>query len=154
LSKHTREELIAQLADGIRAMQIESDLFDEAVCARLGVNRTDHRLLDVLEREGPMTAGRLAEINDLSPAATTVAIDRLERAGYARRRRDPDDRRRVVVEITPTARRRAETIYAPLAAASAHAFARYPVRDLEAVARFLTDATAITAEQRGRLAQP
>jgi len=35
---------------------------------------------------------------------TTTLVDRLERAGYARRVRDTADRRRVVVELTPKLR--------------------------------------------------
>jgi DNA-binding MarR family transcriptional regulator len=43
----------------------------------------------------------------------TAVIDRLERAGYARRVGDPKDRRRVLVELTPLARERAEVIWGP-----------------------------------------
>jgi DNA-binding MarR family transcriptional regulator len=48
-----------------------------------------------------MTAGRLAELSGLTTAAVTSVLDRLERAGYARRVRDQEDRRQVIVEVTP-----------------------------------------------------
>ena len=41
-------------------------------------------------------------------------IDRLERAGYARRVPDPDDRRRVIVEPTEKAYKIAEELMGPL----------------------------------------
>jgi DNA-binding MarR family transcriptional regulator len=49
---------------------------------------------------GGMSAGELARAGHLSPAAVTAALDRLERAGYVRRVRDHEDRRRVLVEVT------------------------------------------------------
>jgi DNA-binding MarR family transcriptional regulator len=45
----------------------------------------------------------LAELTGLSSGAMTAALDRLERAGYARRVRDASDRRRVLVELTDKA---------------------------------------------------
>jgi DNA-binding MarR family transcriptional regulator len=50
-----------------------------------------------------MTAGELAAEARLTSGAITAAIDRMERAGYARRVADPEDRRRVLVEPTEKA---------------------------------------------------
>jgi DNA-binding MarR family transcriptional regulator len=50
---------------------------------------------------GPMTAGQLAEITGLTTGAITGVIDRLERAGYVQRERDPEDRRKVIVCLVP-----------------------------------------------------
>jgi DNA-binding MarR family transcriptional regulator len=104
LSRQSRQELIGELFDQIRASQNVSDAFDDAVCRKLGINRTDHRCVDVLERMGPLTAGELAERLHLSTGAVTTVIDRLERKGLAHRARDAADRRRVVVELTEGAR--------------------------------------------------
>src|SRR5512132_671107 len=100
----SREKLISQLIDAIRASQRATDLVDETAANYLGINRTDARALDVIEQYGPITAGRLAEELRLSTGAVTTLVDRLERAGYARRLRDPGDRRRVLVEAAPELR--------------------------------------------------
>jgi DNA-binding MarR family transcriptional regulator len=50
-----------------------------------------------------MSAGDLAEASRLTTGAITAVIDRLERAGLARRVPDPADRRRVLVEATEKA---------------------------------------------------
>jgi DNA-binding MarR family transcriptional regulator len=42
----------------------------------------------------------------------TAVIDRLEHAGYARRVRDDEDRRRVKVEVTPKLEQKAGSITA------------------------------------------
>lgn len=44
----------------------------------------------------------LAELLDVKPSAITVMIDRLEKAGYIKRFQDADDRRLVLVEMTPS----------------------------------------------------
>ena len=50
-------------------------------------------------RHGPQTAGRLAELAGLSAASTSRLIERLERRGLVRRRRDSEDRRVVEVHL-------------------------------------------------------
>jgi DNA-binding MarR family transcriptional regulator len=113
MSRQKKDELIDQVTLEIRASQIAVDQMDDAACRALGVNRTDGRCLDVIDREGPVAAGRLAEASGLTTAAVTAVIDRLEKAGYARRIGDPHDRRRVLVELTPRLRERAEAIWGP-----------------------------------------
>jgi len=84
---------------------------DQAVAEAIGLNRTDMRCLDVIQREGPVPAGRLADETGLTTGAITTVLDRLERAGFARRTRDPADRRRVLVELAPEARSGAGDYY-------------------------------------------
>jgi DNA-binding MarR family transcriptional regulator len=69
----------------IAEFQSASDLVDDAAAERLGINGTDLRCLGLLFTRGSTGAGRLARASGLRPAATTTALDRLERAGYARR---------------------------------------------------------------------
>jgi DNA-binding MarR family transcriptional regulator len=78
-------KIFDELLDEVRRSQNATDRFDQAVADALGLNRTDMRCLDVLHREGAVTAGRLAEMTGLTTGAMTVALDRLERSGYARR---------------------------------------------------------------------
>jgi DNA-binding MarR family transcriptional regulator len=98
-----REQLYAELGDEVRASQRATDVVDELMCQLLGINRTDARCLDILDQHGSMSAGDLAEASRLTTGAITAVIDRLERAGLARRVPDPKDRRRVLVEPTPEA---------------------------------------------------
>ena len=98
-----RQRLLHELGGEVRANQRATDVIDELFCQLVGINRTDARCLDILEQEGSMSAGRLARESRLTTGAITAVIDRLERAGYARRVPDPADRRRVLVEATPEA---------------------------------------------------
>jgi DNA-binding MarR family transcriptional regulator len=105
IEQMTRErlQLLEELAAAVRAGQRATDVVDDVVCQLLGINRSDARCLDILEERGRMSAGDLAEASRLTTGAITAVIDRLERAGYARRVPDPSDRRRVLVELTPAA---------------------------------------------------
>lgn len=76
-------------------------MFHTKVAGQMGLSATDEKCLDLAMRaDGPITAGRIAELSGLSTGAVTGVIDRLERAGFVRRVRDPHDRRKVLVELT------------------------------------------------------
>src|SRR5437763_14609895 len=98
-----REQLYAELGNEVRASQRATDIVDDLICQLLGINRTDSRCLDIRDQSGSMSAGDLAEASRLTTGAITAVIDRLERAGLARRVPDQADRRRVLVELTPKA---------------------------------------------------
>jgi len=50
-----------------------------------------------------MTAGQLADLTGLTTGAITGMLNRLEKSGYVRRERDPEDGRRVIVQLAPGA---------------------------------------------------
>lgn len=56
------------------------------------------------------------ELTGLTTGAITGVIDRLEKAGYVRRKNDPEDRRRTIVEsvLNKKLERRLEMIFVPL----------------------------------------
>jgi DNA-binding MarR family transcriptional regulator len=69
-----------------------------AIAERLGLSMADHKVLDLVCTAGPITAGQLAELTTLTTGAVTGLVDRLEHAGVVRRERDPQDRRRVIIQ--------------------------------------------------------
>ena len=58
-------------------------------------------VLTVLEAEGPLAMGRLAEALDVSVASATGIVDRMEQRGLVERQPQTTDRR--VIEVHPTA---------------------------------------------------
>ncbi len=84
-----------------RRLSTATIMFHQAVADSLGLNLTDHKCVDLLLLNGPLTAGELAQKTALTTGAITVAVDRLERAGFVKREDDPNDRRRVVVQVIP-----------------------------------------------------
>jgi len=151
LSKYSRDELIREFVAAIRASQTATDMFDHAVAEYVGLDRTAYRCLDILDHEGPMTAGRLAQRARLSPGAMTALLDRLEERGFARRTRDTEDRRRVLVEVTPELRRRAAQLYGT-PEEGADALAGYSDEQLEFLIDFHRRNAAYQEERMRRLA--
>jgi DNA-binding MarR family transcriptional regulator len=93
-----REELLKQLDEEMRQMSTWTVLFHSAIAEQVDLNVTDQKCLDILNQHGPLAAGQLADITGLTTGAITGVIDRLEKAGYVHRERDPNDRRRVIVQ--------------------------------------------------------
>jgi DNA-binding MarR family transcriptional regulator len=151
-----KRRLFDQLIDEIRRSQAATDRYDQAVADAAGINRTDMRCLDVLTREGRVTAGRLAEETGLTAGAMTTALDRLERRGFVRRVRDDADRRRVLVEVLPEAFEGAEDLYAEQIALGERMYRRYTREQLELLLEFtregreLNERLAAALEQRTR----
>jgi DNA-binding MarR family transcriptional regulator len=80
----------------------------EATLAQYGLTHPDFQVLGTLRlwrSDHRSSPGELAADMELSSGAMTSRLDRLEEAGYIRRLRDPDDRRGVVVELTPEGER-------------------------------------------------
>jgi DNA-binding MarR family transcriptional regulator len=144
----SRQALTNDLFEEWRLLGAANDVADQASADYLGINRTDARCLDIIERVGGVTAGRLARESGLSTGAVTTVLDRLERAGLARRASDPADRRRVLVEMTPAARAANEELYRPLVEAATEQLRRYSeeelalLREYHRASRELTEAHA------------
>lgn len=134
----SREALRAVLDQQIRAVSALSVMLSQTVAERAGLNPTDMEALDLLFMNGPITAGRLAELTGLTTGAITGIVDRLERAGHVRRETDPADRRRVIIQPLPEkAAREFAPLYAPLAAAMAALYDRYSDAELGLIVDFL-----------------
>ncbi|MFI9414906.1 MarR family winged helix-turn-helix transcriptional regulator [Nocardia gamkensis] len=148
----SKETLIGDIGTQLRLLQQSFDVFDEAVAAHLGMNRTDLRCLDVVLGRGPLPAGELSAAVRLSPAATTAVIDRLERAGFVTRGQDPVNRRRVLVTATAAAHDVAERIFEPVGRAGARALGRYDPDQLSLILDFLHTALDVHRAQTDRIA--
>lgn len=93
-----RAALIAAAGDVMREFTARAVLFQDTVARSAGLAPTDLQGAHLLLLYGPMTPGELASLLGITAGgAVTGVVDRLERAGLARRSREPTDRRRVVV---------------------------------------------------------
>jgi DNA-binding MarR family transcriptional regulator len=138
MSRETdRAALLSQLLEEVRAGQRATDMVDDAACRLMGINRTDGRCLDILEQRGRISAGELAHEARLTSGAVTAVVDRLERAGYARRVADTSDRRRVLVEPTQKAIDAAEELMGALGEPGYEKVALYSAEELELLVDFL-----------------
>ena len=106
-----------ELMRGLNRISRESSglgvLFGEEVARRMGINHTDLECIDVIGQRERVTAGEVAEASGLTTGAVTGVIDRLEKAGYVKRERDPNDRRKVYVRLLPKALSEGGKYYGP-----------------------------------------
>lgn len=145
-----RQKLVAQLGNAMQEYQRSTQAFDDAVGRSLGLNPTDLRCLDWLV-DGPKTAGELSVATGLRPAATTTLIDRLTQKGYVRRVPSPDDRRRVLVEMTEEGRGRTWEYYGPLVEEGQSKLTSFDDNELIRMRDFLVTIRELTDEHRERL---
>ena len=117
---------------------------------RLGVTLTDLTCLSILERTGAVTAGRLAELTGLTSGAITGLINRLEKNGWARRVRDPKDRRSVFIETMPREAVFDEVVSSSRAALEA-LISSYTSEQLGAIQDFLHRGAAMFREETVKL---
>lgn len=68
---------------------------------RSGVSMTHLHVMWLLEHHGAMPMNRVAELLDVSFSNATGIVDRMAERGLVERVRVPDDRRLVLVRITP-----------------------------------------------------
>ncbi|MGW2668878.1 MarR family winged helix-turn-helix transcriptional regulator [Streptomyces sp. NPDC001272] len=147
-----------ELVHLLRAVAIEFGLRQAEFATANGMHPTDVRalvcLLDAARAGEPATAGLLGARLGLNSAGTTAVIDRLERLGHTTRSRDPHDRRRVLLTVTPQAVRLGRTFFGPALATLAEATAALTAAEQQAVHHFLTTARAAFADPAGDSGQP
>lgn len=130
-------------------------LFHEAVASRLGLTATEWRCLALLGQHGPSTAGRLAALSGFTTGAITGIVDRLERAGYARRKYNPDDRRSVIICPMKSAAlgKKVGPIFASLGAAMYKIAGGYTPKELALITRYLLETIQVLRAETAKVSR-
>ncbi len=103
--------------------------------------------LGTLERltAAPSSPGELAKIFEVSTAAATGIVDRLEQRGHVERQPHPTDRRRTDVHLTASGRQELDEQLQPSVDALIELDARLSPQEREVIDRFLREAIAAFA---------
>lgn len=147
----SKEALLSRLEREIRQVSAQSVLFSQAVAERVGVNSSDLECLDFIILRGTVTAGELAAATGLTTGAITGVIDRLENAGFARRERDAEDRRRVLVRALPEVELRIAPLYQSLQRSMMALWSRYSEQELALIVDFLARSYPVMCDENARL---
>lgn len=148
-----RSELLEALEKGFREAGATGIMLHQAVADRLGLYLTDHKCMGMLCEIGPLSAGELAELTGLTTGAITGVINRLERAGYAKRVPNPQDRRNINVEARNVAKFKArmEDLLGPLREKMRAVLSRYSGEELTLILEFMKASVAISRAETERL---
>ncbi len=137
----TKPQLEKSLCDALAgAFAVSVVEFNSAVAARVGLHETDLKLVATLAAAGgSLNPKELGARNHMSTAATTLAVNRLERSGLARRLPDASDGRKVVVQLVKEPKFEAAlgTSMGSLASSMMKVTSGFTVPELTAVLRFL-----------------
>ena len=150
MSTDDKAALIDALGVTVMRWQDATQKFDELVGQLYGLSASERLCLSFLWPE-PQTASAIAREIALTPAAVTSLIDRLEKRGFVRRKPDPTDRRKVMVEAAEAARQLTADVYLPLGAAGAKMLEKYTVAELALVERVLGESIAIQNQAAAEL---
>jgi DNA-binding MarR family transcriptional regulator len=142
-----------QIVHLMRAVTLELNLLGADFAAANDLHITDLRaiieLLDA-ERDGiTATPTWLGDRLRLNSASVTALIDRLERMGHVHRERDAIDRRRVLIAVTPSAKRLGLAFFGPLFGRIIQAMSAFDTAEVQTIRLFLTSmADEITAHRQ------
>ena len=147
-----RLELLQSTLNLGRELSARTLMFHAAIAEHVGLSATEHKALDLLSRAGSITAGQLAELSGLTTGAVTGLVDRLEKAGFVKRERDPQDRRRVV--ISPQIDKMEQEIgplFGAMSQRMEQLMASYSEQELATIHDFLTQSITVLQEETENL---
>jgi DNA-binding MarR family transcriptional regulator len=135
--RRARRQLTTQIKDGLRDLHNQLSTLNRQVGGRLAIKDTDLDCLDLVNRHGPLSPSALARRAGLHPATMTGILDRLEKAGWIARERDPADRRAVTVRALPDRGGELYRLFAGMNSEMDSICAGYDDQQLELLADFL-----------------
>lgn len=132
-----RRRLGTAIRDSMRELSVQLSLLNHHVGSRLEIRDVDLDCLDLIGRYGPLSPSALARRAGLHPATITGILDRLERAGWISRDRDPNDRRAVQVQARRERGGEIFQLYAGMNASIEEICGSYSDAELAVLADFL-----------------
>ncbi|MFL6110287.1 MAG: MarR family winged helix-turn-helix transcriptional regulator [Catenulispora sp.] len=145
-ASRTRRRTMNQIMDTIREMGVVMTVLNLRAGEQVGLRDVEMKALDVLMRDGAMSAKGLGQRLGMHPATMTGILDKLENGGWVTRERDPDDRR--VVLIQPVRERVGEIVrlFMGMNALTTDLLGKYEAAQLETIADFLTSVVALAKQ--------
>ncbi|MEO1657254.1 MAG: MarR family transcriptional regulator [Pseudomonadota bacterium] len=124
LSRQRPPQDPAGLVQACRRLHTAIDALDAKAAEAAGITRNDLRCLNLLEH-GPTSPKEISAALELTSGSVTAMIDRLEKSSYVKRIPHPDDRRALLIELTPAIYGVLAGVYRPLGQAIADLASTY-----------------------------
>ncbi len=100
-----------EVARHLRELIVASDTYRRAMADGVDISTNEAAVLGELLHRGALTPTHIGARTGLTAASATALIDRLEAADLVERSAHPDDRRRVLVDLTARGRAAIETMF-------------------------------------------
>jgi DNA-binding MarR family transcriptional regulator len=137
-----RRRATVGIRTALRELSLQLTLLNRQVSARVSLKDIDFDCLDLIDQHGPLSPTALGRLANLHPATVTGILDRLERAGWIARERDPSDRRAVHVRALRDRNGELLALYAGMNSAIDTICADYTDAELALLTDFLARATS------------
>lgn len=132
-----------------------SNRLHAAMASELGLNSTELFALGYLADAPGTTPKQLSELLGITTGSTTGTTDHLQKAGFLAREPHPQDRRSILLNLTPAGRHAVKWVLEKYETALADTYDRHPHASPASIAEFLADLAAAldraaTAQTRPR----
>ncbi|MFF5290429.1 MarR family transcriptional regulator [Paractinoplanes globisporus] len=148
-----KRRLAIQIKEAMRDASLQLALLNHQVGARLKLRDVDFDCLNLVSQHGSLGPGALAKLAGLHPATMTGVLDRLEKAGWVARERDPDDRRAVLVRAAKERGREVLDLFDDMNGKMDEICTDYTADELALIAGFLRRTAAAGREATATLTE-
>lgn len=121
----------------LREMITANEAFVHHMGRELSVNATDLNAMTHLISSGPLGPTELARRLQLSTAAVTTVVDRLESVGHVSRAQHPTDRRSVVIVPSPASVGQAMGVLMPMISGIDSVIDTFPAEQRDVIIDYL-----------------
>jgi AraC family transcriptional regulator len=146
----SRQKVLQTIGMQVVRFQEESAAFDDVAARILALHRSDLPSMTMLLFGGAASVDQLAAGLHVPRGAVTATVERLQLAGYARRRAESGG---ACIELTEHARRWIERIWEPVREDGDRLLRSYSTRDLTVMSTFMVRAGVVQERQIRRLRQ-
>jgi AraC family transcriptional regulator len=143
-----RHQLVERIGMEVVRFQDESTAFDDVAAQILALDPGDLPCMTMLLFGGPASVDQLRAALHVRRGAITATVERLQLAGYARRRPESDAAH---IELTEHARQWIERSWEPLREEGGRLLSTYSTRDLAVMSTFMIRAREVQERQVRRL---
>ncbi|MEW9549238.1 MarR family transcriptional regulator [Nonomuraea sp. NPDC050783] len=149
-----RRRLTREVKAALRDLNLQLSLLNRQFGTKAELKDVDWSCLDLINLHGPLSPSTLARRAGLHPATVTGVLDRLQRAGWIVRERDPDgpDRRAVTVRARRERNQELFRLFAGMNAEMDRLCEDYTDEQLTLIAGFLRRTTGAGHTAAERLA--
>lgn len=138
-SKDSQQEMVSL----VRNLGTRVVLFQQKIAEILDVYTHDFTSINVLSETGPITAGELSKRIGLTTGSVTALVDRLEKAGFVRREKHPEDRRSIIIVPQYETKNEVKAAYFQLNNKMLELSDKYTEKERELIKSFLKDTVEI-----------
>ncbi len=129
----SRAGAISETMQSLRRIFKALQNYSHEVSHQYGITGPQLWVLKTVFKNGGLPLGELSQKMYLHPSTITGVVDRLEKKGYVSRDRDREDRRVVMVQLTPKGKRLAKRAPNPVQGKMIHGLRQMRKEKLESI---------------------